>query len=159
MKDVSRHMETESAINPSGGVGVTGPTDGELVGQVMAGRRQAFDELIRRYQRQALAVSYRLLGNSDDAQEVTQDAFLKAFTSLRTLQQHEAFKGWLMRIVSNLSLNKRRGRRAMQHAPIQHIGQDRGLATLQRSCAQQQCRCYQVRSSENGRCNSCRVAH
>src|SRR3954469_12781051 len=88
-----------------------GPSDGQLVGDVLAGNRKAFDELIRRYQRQAGAVSYRLLGNSQDSLEVTKDAFLKAFTSLDTLQKPEAFGGWLMRIVSNLSLNYRRSRK------------------------------------------------
>jgi RNA polymerase sigma-70 factor (ECF subfamily) len=87
------------------------PTDGQLVTQTLAGDRGAFDELIRRYQRQAVAVSYRLLGNSHDAMEVTQDAFLKGYSSLATLQKPEAFGGWLMRIVSNLSLNYRRGRK------------------------------------------------
>jgi RNA polymerase sigma-70 factor (ECF subfamily) len=87
------------------------PTDGALVERVLGGERKAFDELIRRYQRQAVAVSYRLLGSSHDALEVTQDAFLKAFSSLATLQKPEAFGGWLMRIVSNLSLNYRRSRK------------------------------------------------
>jgi RNA polymerase sigma-70 factor, ECF subfamily len=90
------------------------PTDGALVEQVLGGRREAFDELVGRYQRQAVAVSYRLLGSSHDALEVTQDAFLKAFSSLATLQKPEAFGGWLMRIVSNLSLNYRRSRKTRQ---------------------------------------------
>ena len=68
-----------------------GPSDGQLVSKCVAGDRKAFDELIRRYQRQAVAVSYRLLGNSQDSLEVTQDAFLKAFTSLDTLQKPVAF--------------------------------------------------------------------
>src|SRR5881628_3818594 len=79
------------------------PPDAQLVAQALAGRKAAFDELIRRYQRQAVAVSYRLLGNTNDALEVTQDAFLKAYASLATLEKPEAFGGWLMRIVSNLS--------------------------------------------------------
>ena len=90
------------------------PTDGQLVRFTLDGDRSAFDQLIRRYQRQAVAVSYRLLGNVQDAQEVTQNAFLKAFTSLASLQKHEAFAGWLMRIVSNLSLNFRRGRKTRE---------------------------------------------
>ena len=90
------------------------PSDGTLVERVLGGERKAFDELIRKYQRQAVAVSYRLLGNNHDALEVTQDAFLKAFSSLATLQKPEAFGGWLMRIVSNLSLNYRRSRKTRQ---------------------------------------------
>src|SRR5258708_27305208 len=96
-------------------------TDGQLVAQVLAGQREAFDVLIRKYQRQAVAVSYRLLGNTHDALEVTQDAFLKAFSSLATLQKPEAFGGWLMRIVSNLSLNFRRGRKTRQQLPLDDL--------------------------------------
>jgi RNA polymerase sigma-70 factor (ECF subfamily) len=97
------------------------PTDGQLVTRTIDGDRKAFDELIVRYQRQAVAVSYRLLGNTQDALEVTQDAFLKAFTSLATLQKPEAFGGWLMRIVSNLSLNYRRGRKNKQQLPLDDL--------------------------------------
>jgi RNA polymerase sigma-70 factor (ECF subfamily) len=99
----------------------SGPSDGRLVEQVLSGKRQAFDELIRRYQRQAVAVSYRLLGNTNDALEVSQDAFLKAFTNLATLQKPEAFGGWLMRIVSNLSLNYRRSRKVRSQLPLDDL--------------------------------------
>src|SRR3954454_1200918 len=94
------------------------PTDGQLVTRALDGDRKAFDDLILRYQRQAVAVSYRLLGNTHDALEVTQDAFLKGFTSLASLQKPEAFGGWLMRIVSNLSLNYRRGRKVRQQGQL-----------------------------------------
>src|SRR3954468_20003718 len=97
------------------------PTDGQLVVRINEGDRKAFDQLINRYQRQAVAVSYRLLGNSQDALEVTQDAFLKAFSSLATLQKPEAFGGWLMRIVSNLSLNFRRGRKTRLQLPLDDL--------------------------------------
>jgi len=97
------------------------PTDGELVGRVLAGDQRAFNDLIVRYQRQAVAVSYRLLGNTHDALEVTQDAFLKSFSSLATLQKPEAFGGWLMRIVSNLSLNFRRGRKTRSQLPLDDL--------------------------------------
>jgi RNA polymerase sigma-70 factor, ECF subfamily len=94
------------------------PPDGVLVGRVLSGDRLAFDDLIRRYQRQAVAVSFRLLGNTQDALEVTQDSFLKAFTSLASLQKPDAFGGWLMRIVSNLSLNYRRSRKVRSQLPL-----------------------------------------
>jgi RNA polymerase sigma-70 factor (ECF subfamily) len=106
----------------SGGSGLPpDPTDGQLVERTLGGDRKAFDDLIRRYQRQAVAVSYRLLGNSHDALEVTQDAFLKAFGSLATLQKPAAFGGWLMRIVSNLSLNYRRSRKTRSQLPLDDL--------------------------------------
>jgi RNA polymerase sigma-70 factor (ECF subfamily) len=103
------------------GADPSGPSDGQLVEQTLTGNRKAFDELIRRYQRQAVAVSYRLLGNTNDALEVTQDAFLKSFSSLATLQKPEAFGGWLMRIVSNLSLNYRRSRKIRSQLPLDDL--------------------------------------
>src|SRR5213080_4383592 len=112
---------TDPTSTSSGGSGAEPPADGVLVNRVLSGDRGAFDELIRKYQRQAVAVSYRLLGNMQDALEVTQDSFLKAFTSLATLQKPEAFGGWLMRIVSNLSLNYRRGRKNKQQLPLDDL--------------------------------------
>jgi len=110
-----------SASDPVPAAPQSGPSDGQFVAEALAGDRKAFDELIRRYQRQAVAVSYRLLGNSHDALEVTQDAFLKAYGSLSTLQKPEAFGGWLMRIVSNLSLNYRRSRKTRAQLPLDDL--------------------------------------
>ena len=81
-------------------------------------------------------MSFRLLGNSHDALEVTQDSFLKAFASLASLEKPEAFGGWLMRIVSNLSLNYRRSRKIRSQLPLDVLSieaGDEGLsgATLQ----------------------------
>ena len=86
--------------------------------EVLAGDAGGFERLVRKYQRQAVVVSYRLLGNHDDARDVTQDAFVKAYRSLDTLERPAAFGGWLMRIVTNLSLNYRRGRRLRIAQPI-----------------------------------------
>lgn len=91
----------------------TQQSDAEAVARTLAGDTTAYDRLIESYQRRAVAVSYRLLGNVTDAQDVCQEAFLRAFRSLGTLQEPERFGAWLMRIVSNLSLNYRRGRRPM----------------------------------------------
>jgi RNA polymerase sigma-70 factor (ECF subfamily) len=101
-----------------------GPSDGDLARRAQRGDRQAFDLLIRRYQRQAVAVSFRLLGNAQDALEVTQDAFVKGFTSITTLQNPDAFAGWLMRIVSNLSLNYRRSRKSRASLPLDDLLSD-----------------------------------
>jgi RNA polymerase sigma-70 factor (ECF subfamily) len=72
----------------------------------------AFDALVERYQRRAVSASYRLVGNVQDAMEVCQDAFLRAYRSLASLKEPARFGPWLMRIVSNLSLNFRRTRRS-----------------------------------------------
>ncbi len=116
-----------SDLTKSDRIAHVGATDGELVLMARAGDRQAFDVLIRRYQRQAVVVSYRLLGNNHDALEVTQDSFLKAFKSLSTLQTADAFGGWFLRIVSNLSLNYRRSRTTRKQLPLDDfLGTDGG---------------------------------
>jgi RNA polymerase sigma-70 factor (ECF subfamily) len=88
----------------------TVPSDDELVERTLAGRLQAFDELVERYQRRATSVSYRLLGNLHDALEVCQDAFIRAYRNLSTLEDAARFGPWFLRIVTNLSLNFRRSR-------------------------------------------------
>lgn len=98
-------METHRSKQPR-------PSDEELVRQTCAGQRRAFDELIERYQRRATSVAYRLLGNLHDALEVCQEAFLRAYQHLDTLEDRGRFGSWLLRIVTNLSLNFRRSRAA-----------------------------------------------
>ena len=102
-------------------IALTQPTDGVLVGKTLAGQKSAFNVLINRYQHRATAVAYRFLGNLQDALEICQEAFLKAFTSLTTLQKAEAFGPWLMRIVSNLSLNLRRSRKSQSTLPLDDL--------------------------------------
>src|SRR3954463_8861509 len=111
----------EQAPNPTQPSDALVPADADLVAKTLGGDRKAFDVLILRYQKQAVAVSYRLLGNTNDALEVTQDAFLKGFSNLATLQKPDAFGGWLMRIVSNLSLNYRRSRKVRSQLPLDDL--------------------------------------
>ncbi len=88
------------------------PSDAELVQRTCAGERTAFDALIERYQRRATSVAYRLLGDLHDALEVCQEAFVRAYRNLNTLKDGRRFRSWLLRIVTNLSLNFRRARAA-----------------------------------------------
>lgn len=105
-------------IDPPGHRNPNAVADAVLVRRTLAGDKSAFDTLVRQYQRPAVAVSYRLLGRTEDASEVVQEAMLRAYRSLDSLQKPEAFAGWLMRIVTNLSLNKRRGRKTASALPL-----------------------------------------
>lgn len=84
--------------------------DGELVRAARKGQLAAFDKLVAKYQRQATAVAFRLLNNLDDAMEISQDAFLNAYDKLDSLGEPGKFGSWLLRIVNNLALNRRRAR-------------------------------------------------
>ena len=102
--------------------------DAKLVAAARRGELSAFDTLVTRYQRQATSVAYRLLNNMDDALEVTQDAFLKAYEKLASLDKSERFGPWLLRIVSNLALNKRRSRSIRRAVSIDAGDEDDGDA-------------------------------
>ncbi|MCB9851338.1 MAG: sigma-70 family RNA polymerase sigma factor [Phycisphaerales bacterium] len=84
--------------------------DAGWVAAARKGDQAAFDRLVERYQRRAVSVAYRLLGNSEDARDAAQDAFLRAYRGLAKLEDPRRFGAWLMRIVTNLSLNMRRSR-------------------------------------------------
>ena len=96
------------------------------VAAARSGRQEAFDRLVQNYQRRAVAVAYRLLGNVHDAADVAQDAFLRAYRNLDKLDDPRRFGPWLMRIVTNLSLNFRRSRHRTAAFPLEEVGRDDG---------------------------------
>ena len=83
-----------------------------------AGDRQAFDRLVELYQRRALAVASRLLGNIDEAMDVSQEALIRAYKALNQLSDHRKFGPWLMRIVTTQALNYRRKTRKHRHLSL-----------------------------------------
>lgn len=88
----------------------TAVSDEQFVLRTRGGDRTAFDNLIERYQQRCVSIAYRMLGNLHDALEVCQEAFIRAFSNLEHLESPERFRPWLLRIVTNLSLNFRRAR-------------------------------------------------
>jgi len=82
-----------------------------LVWASRAGDKAAFDRLVLLHQRQAAGLALGILGNRDDAAEVVQEAFLKAHLSLGHLSQPERFRFWLLKIVANEAVSRRRAAR------------------------------------------------
>ena len=95
-----------------------GLQDAEAVTRVVEGDAAAFDGLVKKYQRRAIAVAYRLLSNAHDAGDVAQDAFVRAYKGIASLEDRSRFGPWLMRIVSNLALNYRRSRKSSSAMPL-----------------------------------------
>jgi RNA polymerase sigma-70 factor (ECF subfamily) len=92
-------------------------SDQELVQQARAGRLEAFETLVRRHQGVAYRVALRLVG-PDDADDVTQDAFLRAFHRLGAYRGDGSFRAWLLQIVRNTALNVIEARRTEPHEDI-----------------------------------------
>lgn len=87
-------------------------SDRELVDRVVAGDREAFTPLLQRYQRKILNFMYRMIGERDVAEDLTQEVFLKAYEALPRFRKEAAFSTWLFRIAHNHCVNslKRRKR-------------------------------------------------
>jgi RNA polymerase sigma-70 factor (ECF subfamily) len=101
-------------------------TDAELVAQARRGSEAAFEQLVRMHQRYAFNVAYRVLGNRAEAEDVTQEAFVRAWRGLSSFRGEAQFTTWLYRIVHNLCLNQlpRLRRELLQTVPL-----DEALAT------------------------------
>ena len=88
-------------------------TDEELVARATAGDLESFNQLVLRWERPIYALAYRTLGREEDARDVVQEAFLRAFRGLRGFKGEAKFSSWLYRITLNLCRDWiRRERRA-----------------------------------------------
>ena len=87
------------------------PDDRVLVDACLEGDRASFDVLVERHRRQVYQVCYRFVGNHDDASDLAQDVFIRAFRALRTFKGQAAFSTWLYRVAVNVCLNRVGARR------------------------------------------------
>ena len=82
--------------------------DAELVAQVKRGETQAYGELVRRYQDRVFNTCWRICGHLEDARDLTQEAFLKAYEGLDGFRGESGFYTWVFRVAVNLALTHRR---------------------------------------------------
>jgi RNA polymerase sigma-70 factor (ECF subfamily) len=80
-------------------------TDAAVVAQVLAGDKDAFRLLVERHSRSIFRVVYRMTGNQQDAEEVLQETFLRAYKSLGHFESRSNFRTWLYRIAVNRALD------------------------------------------------------
>ena len=101
------------------------PGDRELLVRVQDGDADAFDVLVRRYLDRARLVARRLMQDPDDADDLVQDAFLRALDRIGTFDVSRAFEPWFTRLLVNLGLDQRRKqkvRRTESHDPETFAG-------------------------------------
>ena len=102
-----------SAVDVVAPVGVVAPgadvqdpqADAWLTARALAGDPQAFGVLVGRHQTRVYRIAYRMLGNSDDAQDVAQDVWLQVWVSLATFTGSAAFSTWLSRVAVNSAIS------------------------------------------------------
>jgi RNA polymerase sigma-70 factor (ECF subfamily) len=97
----------------------SGEEERRLIDRSRRGELPAFDELVRRYERSVYNTAYRLSGSYDDASDIAQEAFVRAWNNLKSFRGDSAFSTWLYRIVTNVFLDDRKRRRARPHRSLE----------------------------------------
>ncbi len=101
------------------GQGLSRVDDTMLVREAQRGNRAAFEELVRHYDQAVLRLALHLTGSEQDAQDIYQDAFLKAYKSVGNFRFECSFYTWIYRIVTNLCLDHLRKRQVRKEdAPV-----------------------------------------
>jgi RNA polymerase sigma-70 factor (ECF subfamily) len=88
----------------------TRPSDAEAIDQARQGDTGAFDVLVAQHQDAAFRAAYLVTHNAEDAADVAQEAFVRAYRQLHRFRPGEPFRPWLLRIVTNLALNEVRSK-------------------------------------------------
>ncbi len=98
-----------------------GESDAELVARARRGDVVAFEQLVLRHQRYVFNLAYRVLGDYAEAEDMTQEAFVRAWRGLPGFRGQARFTTWLYRIVHNLCLNRLPGlqRQLLQAEPLE----------------------------------------
>ncbi len=106
--------------------------DLRLVEQVRAGHVAAFDQLVLRYRERVYGVIYNLTSNREDAADLTQDTFIKAFQSIGRFKGHSSFFSWTYRIAINATLSHLRRNRMRRFFSLEKmVEEDRNAELLQ----------------------------
>jgi RNA polymerase sigma-70 factor (ECF subfamily) len=85
---------------------LTGADDRALVAAFLTGRREAFDLIVERHRRVVYQLCYRFVGNHEDASDLAQDVFVRAFKGLASFKGTSSFTTWIYRIGVNTCLNR-----------------------------------------------------
>ena len=91
----------------------------ELIRQAMTGDKVSFGKLVFRYKEHIINIAFGIIGNRHDAEDIAQEAFLKAYLSIHKLTAEEAFYRWLVRIATNLSIDKKKSNARQNTQPME----------------------------------------
>lgn len=103
---------------------VEGGSELLLVNAARAGDVEAFGELVKRYDRQVFRVVRHLTENPQDAEDIVQEAFVKAFCNIKSFEGRAAFCTWLIRIAVNEALGRIRHRQKFPHNSLEFTASD-----------------------------------
>ena len=116
--------------------------EANLIARVQRGDLQAYDKLVREYESIAFRTSFLIVRDAHDAADVAQDAFVRAYQAMGSFKLDKPFRPWLLRIVTNLSLNRVRSTRRRENATLrlvrstddsQSVSPDSAIVSLEQS--------------------------
>jgi RNA polymerase sigma-70 factor (ECF subfamily) len=104
--------------------------DAELIRDAQKGCISAFETLVHRYDQAILRLALRLTGSDQDAQDIYQDAFLKAYRNIGRFRSESSFYTWMHRIVTNLCMDRLRSKHFLREAAPVTVGPDGHISDL-----------------------------
>lgn len=126
---ISQSVSVDTAISDTP-VRSEADRDAELVARVQAGDVQAFDHLVRKYRERLFSIVYNLSSNREDAADITQEVFIKAFSSIKRFKGNSAFFTWLYRIGVNTTLSHLKKNRLRRFFSLESIQEDGASAEV-----------------------------
>jgi RNA polymerase sigma-70 factor (ECF subfamily) len=113
--------------------------DSDLVARAIRGREDGFNELVRRYQRPIAAYVYRMVGDYDAALDLTQEVFIKVYSSLARYRPEFKFSTWIYKIAHNASVDHLRRSASREQAIISEVdGEEREMTVMSRKLSPEQ---------------------
>jgi len=104
----------------------------ELITRSQNGDINAFEELVAKYERKVFSIAFRFMGNQEDASDLAQEAFLKAYQSIKQFRKEASFSTWICRIVSNVCRDElRKLKRSSQTSLDEEVWLEEGTVAKQ----------------------------
>src|SRR6266516_7588099 len=92
------------------------PDDRQLVETILKGEPEAFEQLVRRKTTKVYSLCYRIIGNAEDAKDISQLVFIKLWENLEKYDARYAFDTWLYRMVTNVAIDFLRNKQSRENA-------------------------------------------
>jgi RNA polymerase sigma-70 factor (ECF subfamily) len=97
------------------------PSDASLVESCLGGQKEAFAQLVRRHQDAVHYLALRWCRDRDDAKDLAQETFVRAYRKLRTYKPQFSFRNWVLSVCANLAKNRLRSEERRRRAQVTHV--------------------------------------
>src|SRR6266571_359804 len=121
MAQTARRKASKEPDEPSSDSASTQPDEITLVRRARQGDLGAYDELVRRYQERIYATIYHMTSNHEDANDLAQETFIKAFQALKSFKGGSSFYTWIYRIAVNKTINFLKQRKNRSHMSLNDL--------------------------------------